>query len=287
MDGNMQITKETLSDAINSCGLSNKEIEEGVLALIDIELSQNERPINQQLIDECYDLLHKLRYCASESVQISNPTMPIYLNMKRRRCGHKIQKYGLRVAAILILVFLSGILGEMLIPNDYLIANPSKDEQQLQIEGRSIEGTFIQEGLADPSNAISIINTRAFDDIVDVMGFVPEVPTWLPQGWNAQTYYATKSRFASKMSIEYSQGNNEHLIKYAVTAFPDVSQAENEFEQSKNGDMFVWNSRSVYVANNIDNLVVIWLEGTNCYSIVGSLTLEEAKMIVESLQRSN
>lgn len=287
MDGNMQITKETLSDAINSCGLSNKEIEEGVLALIDIELSQNERPINQQLIDECYDLLHKLRYCASESVQISNPTMPIRLSTQRRRRKYKILKYGLRIAAILILVFLGGILGEMLIPNDYLIANPSKDEQQLQIEGRSIEGTFIQEGLADPSNATNIINTSAFDDMVDVMGFVPEVPTWLPQGWNAQTYYATKSRFASKMSVRYTHDEHNYVIKYTVTSYGDVLQAENEFEQSKNGKVYIWNDRDVYVTNNIDNLVAVWLDETICYSLVGPFSLEEARLIVDSLQRRN
>ena len=191
-----------------------------------------------------------------------------------------------RVAAIVI-ILIGGSFGiDVLRRNESLTVQPTIDEQQNEIRGNATQGTFVINGHADADKQVNVIGSSELDDAMTVLGYTPDVPTWLPEGWVPLNYFASTSQHASVFRMKYQQSTDKNLVKFSVTKYNDIERALVAFQQSKNGTSYHWNGMTVYVSVNIDEPVAIWLVDSTCYSLSGPLSNEEIRLIIESIQRS-
>ena len=132
----------------------------------------------------------------------------------------------------------------------------------------------------------NVIGSDEIEDAAAILGYYPKVPTWMPEAWIPQDYFASTSQYASIFRMKYRHSTGENFIKYSEIRYYDVEQALTAFQQSKNGEIQQWNGMSVYVAVNIDEPVAIWLVDSTCYSLSGPLNNDELERIIKSINRS-
>lgn len=122
--------------------------------------------------------------------------------------------------------------------------------------------------------------------VVSTLGYVPDIPTWLPIGWEPADYYATASDHGSSFRIKYQNNAKDKYIKYSINRYSDINNAQVIFEQSKNGDACLISSNEVYITDNLDSKIAVWISNAACYSLSGPITTDELISIIESIPRS-
>ena len=150
---------------------------------------------------------------------------------------------------------------------------------------KTINGQFISTGLANGETVPQLHNSTEIGKAAALLEYSPQLPTWLPNGWEPLDYYASTSSYLSVFRIQYRHAESESLIKYTETKYKNVETAYTIFEQSKNGNEFIVENQPVYIAQNIDNSVAVWLNDSICYSLSGPIDASELLQIINSLKR--
>lgn len=286
MDGDLGSIEEKILKAIKAKTLTKEGIKRGLIALIDAEIDQQERPANMELINACQNILCDLnnQACGSnEKESLAQAQTKLALHYKRK----SIYRRSIRIAAVFLILICGGFGLDVLMRQDPLIAQPTVDEQQIEIRGDKTQGVFFTDAQADTGMQVAnVIGSDEIEDAAAILGYYPKVPTWMPEAWIPQDYFASTSQYASIFRMKYRHSTGENLIKYSETRYYDVEQALTAFQQSKNGEIQQWNGMSVYVAVNIDEPVAIWLVDSTCYSLSGPLNNDELERIIKSINRS-
>ena len=286
MDGKLTPMEIKILEAIDNGALTNEQLKGGLIALINEEMEQNEHPVNMELLNACENLLFRIH----NSEYISHKTESLCKakgKLKRRRHRRESLVATLRVAAAVILLIGASLTVDSLIRQKNLTDYSTVDEQQHIVSGNVVEGPFINEAVADKNDALKVRDSQKWQEAVDTFGYAPEVPTWLPEGWKLQEYYASTSRYISIFRIQYAHAGYKNLIKYSESHYVDVEMAVSTFEQNSNGEQYRWNDLSVYISTNTDESIAIWMRDETCYSISGPLALDEMELVINSIQRSD
>ena len=281
-DGNLTPMESKILAAIDDGTLTKEKLEKGVCALIKMELEQNEHPANRELVSACESLLEKIHQTSyTSNTQESRKTVMARLEQRAKRKA-TMQHAG-RIAAVLILAFTIGLTSDLLRNRQVLSGQSTVDEQQYIVTGkREINGVFIQDSLADMQG--SILNSRELDEIVDVLGIEPEVPTWLPEGWLPKRYNASSSKYLSSLKLIYANDNSDYFLRYTLSIYATADDAAVAFEQSKAGFNKIVNNTKVYLSINEKSTIAVWLNENICYSLSGPIDLDNIMQIIESLQ---
>lgn len=281
-DGNLTPMESKILAAIDDGTLTKEKLEKGVCTLIKMELEQNEHPANRELVSACESLLEKIHQTSyTSNAQESRKTVLTRLEQRAKRKA-TMQHAG-RIAAVLILAFTIGLTSDLLRNRQVLSGQSTVDEQQYIVTGkREIDGVFIQDSLADMQG--SILNSRELDEIVDVLGIEPEVPTWLPEGWLPKRYNASSSKYLSSLKLIYANDNSKYLLRYTLSIYATADDAAVAFEQNKAGFNKLVNNTKVYLCINEENTIAVWLKENICYSLSGPIDLDNIMQIIESLQ---
>ena len=281
-DGNLTPMESKILAAIDDGTLTKEKLEKGVCALIKMELEQNEHPANRELVSACESLLEKIHQTSYTSItQESRKTVMARLEQRAKRKA-TMQHAG-RIAAVLILAFTIGLTSDLLSNRQVLSGQSTVDEQQYIVTGkREINGVFIQDSLADMQG--SILNSRELDEIVDVLGIEPEVPTWLPEGWLPKRYNASSSKYLSSLKLIYANDNSDYFLRYTLSIYATADDAAVAFEQNNSGFNKVINGMKIYLSINEESTVAVWLNENICYSLSGPIDADDMMQIIESLQ---
>lgn len=285
MDGKLTPTEVKILDAINKETLTNEQLEGGLVELIRREMEQNERPANIELVNACENLLfriHKSEYISHKSESLIKAKAKLSQKQRRKSSYTAL----LRVAAMVIVFIGGSFVADILIRQKDLVDYSTVNEQQHIIAGNVVDGPFMDEGLADNEAVLKVQNSKEWLDAVETLGYVPQTPTWMPDGWEPQNYYASSSQFVSVFRVKYACSGDERLTVYSEARYVDVETATTVFEQSENGEIYHWSNWNVYVSKNIDENIAIWIEDATCYSIAGPVTINEIEQIVLSIRRS-
>ena len=281
-DGNLTPMESKILAAIEDGTLTKEKLEKGVCTLIKMELEQNEHPANRELVSACESLMekiHQTRY--TSNAQESRKTVMTRLEQRAKRKA-TMQHAG-RIAAVLILAFTIGITSDLLRNRQVLSGQSTVDEQQYIVTGkREIDGVFIQDSLADMQG--SILNSKELDEIVDVLGIEPEVPTWLPEGWLPKRYNASSSKYLSSLKLIYANDNSDYFLRYTLSIYATADDAAVAFEQNNSGFNKVINGMKIYLSINEESTVAVWLNENICYSLSGPIDADDMMQIIESLQ---
>lgn len=111
------------------------------------------------------------------------------------------------------------------------------------------------------------------------------VPTWYPEGFEAESPEVKKSKLNDVISCYFSGENDSHFI-IKITRYNDPSKIEVPFFE-KDGSTFkeyVSGDRLFYILSNLDSTTAIWSDG-EIYTIhiLGDISTDEIKAIIDSI----
>lgn len=284
-DGNLTLMESKILNAIDDGTLTKEKLEKGVCTLIEIELEQNERPANMEMISDCESLLEKMHQMHYTS-HAQESEKAVRSRLAKRMKWQTTMQHTLRVAAVVVAIFAIGFATDQVRNKCSLEGKSTTDEQQYIVTGnREITGAFMQSSQADVQN--SILSSNEMNEIINALGFRPKVPTWLPAGWQPDRYYVSNSRYAASVKLQYSKPGADYFVRYSETSYGDIESANVAFEQSKKGDEYIISGKNVYISTNIDAQIAVWIVGERYYSLSGPLTKQEILEIIDSLQEVN
>lgn len=285
MGGKLSSKEAKFKEAINHGTISKQQLERGIKGLLENEISQNQHPAKLELLDICYKLLAHLQ---RHPIPTGNSLSSLSEAKKKLEKANRIRHMGqitIRAIAIAAIIIIVGTIVDIQSIHKRLYSQPTADEQQYAIVEKTINGQFISTGLANGETVPQLHNSTEIGKAAALLEYSPQVPTWLPNGWEPLDYYASTSSYLSVFRIQYRHAESESLIKYTETKYKNVETAYTIFEQSKNGNEFIVENQSVYIAQNIDNSVAVWLNDSICYSLSGPIDASELLQIINSLKR--
>jgi len=215
----------------------------------------------------------------------SKQALKIRLNheIQQKAASSRIIKRVLLATGALVIV----VLGlEILLHHQWLEGVQSPDEQQYVITGQELDPGLVDEGLADNAGQSQTITTKDLDEAVNMLGYTPLIPTWLPNGWTVESYYV-RTASAVTFRVQYQNEQEEDLLKFSITIYSDIERALREFEQAKTGTETTCNSWNVYIAENVGRCIAVWQADTICYSLTGPITSDDVFQMINSIQRSD
>ena len=276
---------KAIKAAIADGSLTKEEINKRLTYAIHKENEKRPEERDTDFMMACETILYEMRtghpYVSRR--EESKQALKIRLDheIPHKAASSRIIKRVLLATGALVII----VLGlEILLHHQWLEGVQSPDEQQYVITGQELDPGLVDEGLADNAGQSQTITTIDLDEAVNMLGYTPLMPTWLPEGWNVESYYV---RIASTTIFRIQYQNEEELLRFGITIYPNVERASLEFEQAKSGTEILCNGWNVYIAQNVDRCVVVWRVDTSVYSLTGPVTSDEAIQMINSIQRSD
>lgn len=287
MDGEKQQMLAKIKEAIENGSLTKNEIERRLNAAIDAEIKKKDSPADMQLITACQNLLWEINMHGEpyrSNKEQSLRSLIDKLNKKESR--QKRQKYAFGFATALVVLIVGGFAIDALLKSQWLEGTSSRDEQQYVISRQEMNPGIIDASQADNTVQTHTITTTNLNEALTVLGHIPLMPTWIPDGWVVENYYANHIGSITSFGIRYQRAPDEDLLRFSITTYSDVESAIYEFEQGRTGIETQCNGWTVYISENTDAPMAVWREDTACYSITGPISKDELLQIIQSIQRS-
>ena len=108
----------------------------------------------------------------------------------------------------------------------------SPDHEQIVYDGMmTMPGILEMAGADIQGDAVQELTTKNWDEVVAFLGYVPGMPTWIPDGWVLDEYYCAIFKNFSIFDVTYScQGFNEYLA-YSIEHYYGSEPLHGTFEQ--------------------------------------------------------
>lgn len=184
------------------------------------------------------------------------------------------QRWVATVAALLILVFGSSITAQAFGFNLFdIIAKWTQETFHFGYFGQTDDT-----GAPNPDIALQysgLIATLSENNIPTDM-----VPTWLPDGYSESDVRVTETPKQRYVTAKYDKGENSIRIRFAdyLEGYPQQIEQSDELLE-----IYARNGIDFYIFKNYEQLRAVWIYENYEYFIMGSLTLEEVKGIIDSI----
>lgn len=137
------------------------------------------------------------------------------------------------------------------------------------------------------SSTVTNIQTSSNSDYTDLQEALDNyrisariAPTWYPNGYLLENIRVNETPAQTTIVANYSNKENEISIKITLLAKPSTRTYEKDAE---NVTVYSANGIDHYIMSNLNQTNIVWqTENSEC-SITGQFTLEEAKMIINSI----
>ena len=202
---------------------------------------------------------------------------------------HSVQKgrkrairYGFAVA--FLLVVLAG--ADILLTKRQINVSHSPDHEQIVYDGMmTMPGISEVAGADAQTDTVQELTTKNWDEVVAFLGYVPGMPTWIPDGWVLDEYYCAIFKNFSIFDVTYScQGFNEYLA-YSIEHYYGSEPLHGTFEQDEIGyETFTATGQRLYITSNTGSSVILWHDGSNVNSVIGPVAADELIHMVESIE---
>ena len=208
---------------------------------------------------------------------------------KLRQEKHSVQKgrkrairYGFAVA--FLLVVLAG--ADILLTKRQINVSYSPDHEQIVYDGTmTMPGISEVAGADAQTDTVQELTTKNWDEAVAFLGYVPEMPTWIPDGWVLDEYYCAIFKSFSIFDVTYScQEFNEYLA-YSIEHYYSSEPLHGTFEQDEIGHEAVTaTGQQLYITSNTGSSVILWHDNSNVNSITGPVAADDLIHMVESIE---
>lgn len=268
-----EIQRKAIIQAIRTGELSANDIALRLENLVESEMSKENPDI--KLISLCEKLIWEItatqHYEDDLEKNKQEQLSKFYKTVRKQR---RIKRWCIATAAMVV-VCAAGIFGY----HEWLIGQSSDDEQQFIVGGITADLGIVHKGNADSENRESSeITTTRFEDIIEFLGYEPACLTQLPKDVLVGEFWASKSFASENLRIDYLV--EDGYLTYKYTRYFDSEMAQYAFGQNATGDNLPNRSNTIYYTKNIDDIVLVWFDNLDCYSLSGTIPLEDIQQMV-------
>ena len=280
---------EAIKQSILDGRLTHGQICDALAEEIKKELQKSAEEVDIEYVLACQRLiasLHPKKAAQAESHAEHNFQAA---HAKLQQEKHSVQKgrkrairYGFAVA--FLLVVLAG--ADILLTKRQINVSYSPDHEQIVYDGTmTMPGILEMAGADIQGDAVQELTTKNWDEVVAFLGYVPGMPTWIPDGWVLDEYYCAIFKNFSIFDVTYScQGFNEYLA-YSIEHYYGSEPLHGTFEQDGIGyETFTATGQRLYITSNTGSSVILWHNGSNVNSVIGPVAADELIHMVESIE---
>ena len=280
---------EAIKQSILDGRLTHGQICDALAEEIKEELQKSAEEVDIEYVLACQRLiasLHPKKAAQAESHAEHNFQAA---HAKLQQEKHSVQKgrkrairYGFAVA--FLLVVLAG--ADILLTKRQINVSYSPDHEQIVYDGMmTMPGILEMAGADIQGDAVQELTTKNWDEVVAFLGYVPGMPTWIPDGWVLDEYYCAIFKNFSIFDVTYScQGFNEYLA-YSIEHYYGSEPLHGTFEQDGIGyETFTATGQRLYITSNTGSSVILWHNGSNVNSVIGPVAADELIHMVESIE---
>lgn len=280
---------EAIKQSILDGRLTHGQICDALAEEIKKELQKSAEEVDIEYVLACQRLiasLHPKKAAQAESHAEHNFQAA---HAKLQQEKHSVQKgrkrairYGFAVT--FLLVVLAG--ADILLTKRQINVSYSPDHEQIVYDGMmTMPGILEMAGADIQGDAVQELTTKNWDEVVAFLGYVPGMPTWIPDGWVLDEYYCAIFKNFSIFDVTYScQGFNEYLA-YSIEHYYGSEPLHGTFEQDGIGyETFTATGQRLYITSNTGSSVILWHNGSNVNSVIGPVAADELIHMVESIE---
>lgn len=280
---------EAIKQSILDGRLTHGQICDALAEEIKKEVQKSAEEVDIEYVLACQRLiasLHPKKAAQAESHAEHNFQAA---HAKLQQEKHSVQKgrkrairYGFAVA--FLLVVLAG--ADILLTKRQINVSYSPDHEQIVYDGMmTMPGILEMAGADIQGDAVQELTTKNWDEVVAFLGYVPGMPTWIPDGWVLDEYYCAIFKNFSIFDVTYScQGFNEYLA-YSIEHYYGSEPLHGTFEQDGIGyETFTATGQRLYITSNTGSSVILWHNGSNVNSVIGPVAADELIHMVESIE---
>ena len=284
-----QTQLEAIKQSILDGRLTHGQICDALAEEIKKELQKSAEEVDIEYVLACQRLIASLH--SKEAAQAESHAEHNFevAHAKLRQEKHSVQKgrkrairYGFAVA--FLLVVLAG--ADILLTKRQINVSYSPDHEQIVYDGMmTMPGILEMAGADIQGDAVQELTTKNWDEVVAFLGYVPGMPTWIPDGWVLDEYYCAIFKNFSIFDVTYScQGFNEYLA-YSIEHYYGSELLHGTFEQDGIGyETFTATGQRLYITSNTGSSVILWHNGSNVNSVIGPVAADELIHMVESIE---
>lgn len=277
---------EAIKEALTTGALTPAEMDRRLHAILEYETSKLAEEIDVNMVSACNNLLWELH--AREATQIPNHTdeqrvkLQAYLAKTKPKAKRTISVY--RIAGIAVALLVLVVFGEAMLRHQWLQGKQADDEQQLILQGKVIDPGLVEQGNASGLSGVLEIVTKSMEEVVTFLGFQPPCPQWIPEEWKLRDYVCVRTSNASGFYATYCLDGESKVLSFIFDRYLDAEHVRDEIEQNERGDVTkLANGRSIYITDNMDSSVCVWVEGLDAIMLTGPVEKNILLLMAESI----
>jgi len=243
-----------------------------------------QKPVNEQdaaFLFACQDILDEMR------------TGKVYVSRKeeckkalKQRLSQEVRQRSKKqnvlwrgaLAAVALIVLAVGV--EMLLHREWFEGASTDDGQQYVVQGQEMDPGIISEGIADNEPRTGELTTTNLDEVIKFLGFEPDLPTWMPEGWKLTNYEVGVVTDETIIKATYVKADD--IIVFIQKKYTDLDNAYASFEQNAEGHVITIGNTEVYYSENINRVRYNWKKENDVFSLSGNLASKDANQIILS-----
>lgn len=272
---------DELLQAIKEGELSKDEIIKRLNSAIDREY-QKKKGADMAFVAACENLLDKL--LGGDKTPFVSHTAK-YLSEIRRNTVVRTKPKArpmVRLASVVVSILVLVVLSNAAFHWNWFVGSPTADQQQYVIKGHQVDLSLISKCIAEHSPDSTSFSTTNWDEMVDYLGFEPEVF----QDTEAIQMIKCNARVMSseiQISVVYKELTTEKSIVFQSIFCTDINDAYMTYEQESGYKREIADIGVLYVSNNHANSAYIWIKDNVVFSILGDIDDSLAEMMIRTI----
>lgn len=279
--------KQQLADLrrqYNEGELTGDQLSALMLQSIETEAAKPAKEINDAWLTACSELMasadqDKLAKLSDHAERIRSKLVEAI--RKDQKVQQRRLAYRMATAAACFLIIFAGVS----FSKQWFRATQSPDEQVYSLLGQQVEIQTGNQAAADGDEAWRECETTSFQELCDFLGYVPQIPTWVPNGWVLNRYYASIDGESRSISAVYAKAGVKYALIYDYFQADDISNFSVDFYQDGTGDhVQLQNGLDIYLTTNTDDPVAVWTTDSTYTCATGPITVDDLKTFILSIQ---
>ncbi len=279
--------KQQLADLrrqYNEGELTGDQLSALMLQAIETEAAKPAKEMNDAWLTACSELMasadqDKLAKVSDHAERIRSKLVEAI--RKDQKAQQRRLAYRMATAAACFLIIFAGVS----FSKQWFRATQSPDEQVYNLMGQKVEIQTGNQAAADGDEAWRECETTSFQELCDFLGYVPQMPTWIPEGWRLNSYYAVIDGESQQISVAYEHPEHKYLLTYDYLQADDVSNISVDFYQDGAGKRVqLQNGLDIYLTTNTDDPVAVWTTASSYTCATGPITVDDLKTFILSIQ---
>ena len=268
--------------AVDSGELTFAEINRRLDAIVNAELRKPEAEMDMGLFNACQTLLWDLNSPDPYVSKMEEEKARLKKAIERKERVRSLRDKSLAAVGAAVMILGLTFVGDPLLTRQWLTGEQRGDEQQYIISGKERDPGLLGEANALQRNEEVEVTTESLEELIQVMGYKPALPEWLPQGWKVDSYYFYGSVMFDNVSVKYTKEDNS--LMYTLKSYHDSDFANVSIEQNKQGECVIQDGQEVYISMNLNRTVCTWSNDLTLYTLFGPLNREDLLKIISSIK---